>query len=103
LQRISRVLILEEAANDLVAGRDFYDKQGPGVGQFFWDCLISDIESLTIYAGIHQRDFGLFRLLSKRFPYAVYYEIVESVAYVLAILPIKRDPDLIYWQLGNRS
>ena len=71
LQRISNIVVLEEAADDLVAGRDFYDQQEPGVGQYFWDSLISDIESLTIYAGVHQRYFGLFRLLSKRFSYAV--------------------------------
>jgi hypothetical protein len=98
LQRISNIVVLEEAADDLVSGRDFYDQQEPGVGQYFWDSLISDIESLAIYAGVHQRYFGLFRLLSKRFPYAVYYEIAESVAYVIAILPVRRDPAWVQQQ-----
>lgn len=38
-------MLLEDAADDLVAGRDFYGKQEPGIGQYFWDNLISDIES----------------------------------------------------------
>ena len=102
MQRISNIVVLEEAADDLVLGRDFYDQQEPGVGQYFWDSLISDIESLTIYAGVHQRHFGLFRLLSKRFPYAVYYEIAESVAYVIAILPVRRDPAWVQQRFENR-
>lgn len=95
-------MVLEEAADDLVSGRDFYDQQESGLGQYFWDSLISDIESLAIYAGVHQRYFGLFRLLSKRFPYAVYYEIAESVAYVIAILPVRRSPVWMQQQFENR-
>lgn len=34
--------------------------------------IFSDIDSLQLYAGIHLKAFGYFRLLSKRFPYAVY-------------------------------
>jgi hypothetical protein len=101
LQRISNIVVLEEAADDLVAGRAFYDQQEPGVGQYFWDSLISDIESLAIYAGVHQRHFGLFRLLSRRFPYAVYYEIAESVAYVIAVLPVRRNPVWAQQQFEN--
>jgi len=102
LQKISNIVVLEEAAADMVAGRDFYDQQEPDIGQYFWDSLISDIESLTIYAGVHQRHFGLFRLLSKRFPYAIYYEIAEHVAYIIAILPIRRDPAWLQQQFENR-
>ena len=95
-------MVLEDAADDLAAGRNFYDKQEPGIGQYFWDSLISDIESLTIYAGEHQRYFGLFRLLSKRFPYAVYYEVAESIAYVIAVLPVRRDPVWVLQQFEDR-
>jgi hypothetical protein len=102
LLRISNIVVLEEAADDLVAGRNFYEKQEPGIGQYFWDSLISDIESLTIYGGAHQRYFGLFRLLSKRFPYAVYYEVAESIAYVIAVLPVRRDPVWVQQQFEDR-
>ncbi len=53
--RISDVFIIEEAFDDLNQGKDFYDFQEKGVGDYFWDCLISDIESLIIYAGIHKK------------------------------------------------
>jgi len=31
-------------------------------------------------------------MLSKRFPYAVYYELKDEIAYVVAVLPMRRDP-----------
>ena len=48
--KIGDVYILEEAVDDLNEGRSFYDFQETGVGDYFWDCLIADIESLIIYA-----------------------------------------------------
>ena len=43
--------------------------------QFFLDALFSDIDSLELYAGIHIKVFDFHRLLTKRFPYAVYYQV----------------------------
>jgi len=41
--KVKDVLILKEAVDDLNEGRAFYDIQEPGVGDYFWDCMISDI------------------------------------------------------------
>jgi hypothetical protein len=43
---------------------------------------LSDIESLVIFAGIHRKEFGFYRMLSKRFPYAIYYDVNDDVASV---------------------
>ena len=69
-----RIRILSSAFNDLKDGRDFYEHQGEGLGSYFLDSLFSDIESLILHAGIHRKIFGFHRLLSKRFPYAIYYQ-----------------------------
>ena len=100
--KIRDVLTLAEAAGDMHEGRAFYDTQGHGVGDYFWDCMVSDIESLIIYAGIHEKQVGLHKMLAKRFPYAIYYDIIEDVAYVVAVLPIRRDPAWILKQLKTR-
>ena len=50
---IKNVVVLDEAAEDLEAGRNFYDEREYGIGDYFTDCLVSDIESLRLYAGIH--------------------------------------------------
>lgn len=49
-----KVQILPSAIEDLERGRNFYDKQGEGLGQYFLNSPFSDIDSLTLYAGIHQ-------------------------------------------------
>jgi hypothetical protein len=97
------VVILREVADDLNDGKTFYDQSGPGVGDYFWDSLLADIESLILYAGIHCRAHGLYRMLAKRFPYAIYYEVVDEVAYVVAILPMRRSPEWIEKRLKDGS
>jgi hypothetical protein len=95
------IVVLEEAAQDLLDSKAFYENQTQGIGNYFWDSLLSDIESLHLYAGIHEQHFGLFRMLSKRFPFAIYYAITNNIAYIIAILPTRRNPDWIMNRLGN--
>jgi len=47
------IRILPSASQDLIDGFWFYEKQSDGLGQYFLDTLFSDIDSLTIYFGIH--------------------------------------------------
>jgi hypothetical protein len=70
-----RIRILRSAFKDLAAGRRFCERQDEGLGDYFLDSLFSDIDSLKLYAGIHRQLFGFHRLLSQRFPYAIYYQI----------------------------
>lgn len=53
--KIRDVVVLNEVADDLNGGRNFYDQKEKGIGDYFWDSLISDIESLFIYGGITQQ------------------------------------------------
>jgi len=96
-----RIRILESAVADLAVGRDFYDRQEIGVGDYFQDCLFSDIDSLVLYAGIHRRVFGFHRLLSKRFPYAIYYRMQDDVVLGFRILDCRGDPQQLRRSLGN--
>jgi len=71
----------------------FYEKQAEGLGAYFLDTLFSDIDSLKIYAGIHSIHFGkYYRLLSKKFPFAVYYRVENDTALVYAVLDCRRNP-----------
>ncbi len=87
-----RVRILRSAFDDLAAGRRFYDQQEPGVGDYFLNSLFSEIDSLTLYGGIHRIQFGHHRLLARRFPYAVYYRIIAKEAVVFRVIDCRRDP-----------
>jgi len=95
------ILILPSAQDDLSDGFDFYERQQEGLGEYFQESLFSDIESLRLYAGIHPKRFGYHRLLSKRFPYAIYYDQVRMTARVWAVLDCRRDPNEIRKKLAR--
>lgn len=98
-----KIKILSSAIEDLHAGRLFYEFQSEGVGDYFFDSLFSDIDSLVLYSGVHPQVYGFYRLLSKRFPYAVYYKIEGDVVRVFRVLDLRRNPERIRQSLqGNR-
>ena len=43
-----RIVILRSAIEDLVRGREFYEKQGEGLGDYFDEALAADIDSLHL-------------------------------------------------------
>jgi len=67
-----KVQILDEAQQDLVDGYRFYEGQVAGLGDYFLDSL-----------------------LSKRFPFAVYYRVENAIVRVYAVLDCRRDPSWI--------
>jgi plasmid stabilization system protein ParE len=88
-----KIKILESAKQDLREGYHFYESQETGIGSYFLESLFSDIESLRVFSGIHGVHFGRYhRLLSKRFPFAVYYRIEEDEVRIYAVLDCRRDP-----------
>ncbi len=99
-----KLKILTSASQDLIDGYRFYEKQAEGVGAYFLDSLFSDIDSLIIYAGIHPVFYGKYhRLLSKRFPFAIYYHVENDVAFVYAVLDCRRNPAWIRKKLKRKD
>ncbi len=88
-----KVKILASASRDLLDGYRFYEKHAEGVGAYFLDTLFSDVDSLIVSAGMHPVHFGKYhRLLSRRFPFAVYYRVEDEKALVYAVLDCRRNP-----------
>lgn len=71
-----KVRVLRPALEDLASGREFYNQQEEGVGDYFVDSLFSEIDSLVLYAGIHRVQFGYHPcwLAASRMP-----SIIESL------------------------
>jgi hypothetical protein len=90
-----KIRILSPAEDDLEAGHRFYESQSPGLGLYFLNCLYSDIDSLTYFGGIHPIVLEHHRLLSKRFPFAVYYRVKGDVVVVFAVLDCRRNPSWV--------
>lgn len=72
-----RIAVLEEAAEDIERGHEFYDQQEMGIGAYFEDTILSDIESLSLFHGIHSKHFGFHRLLSV---FGLYRELPKVTA-----------------------
>jgi plasmid stabilization system protein ParE len=87
-----KIRLLPNAERDLEIAADFYGAQSDGLGEYFIASLISDIESVKLFAGTHHKSFGFHRAISKRFPFATYYLVKERTVYVYAILDCRRDP-----------
>ena len=90
-----KIQITEEAERDLADGFWFYERQTPGLGDYFRSSLIADIDSLAFFAGIHEQVFGFHRSLSKRFPFGIYYQVDNETVTVIAVLDCRRRPSWI--------
>ena len=95
------IRLLETAKEDLRAGYWFYENQAAGVGDYFLDCIQADVRSLQVFAGIHESAEGFFRMLSKRFPFAIYYLLSGNRIDVYAVLDCRRDPTWIESKLRS--
>ncbi len=87
------VKLSSDAEEDIRIGYNFYEQQSEGLGSYFRDCLVADIGSLEFYAGIHEVTYGYHRMLAKRFPYVIYYQIEsDNDATVVAVLDARQRP-----------
>lgn len=90
-----KIEILSGADEDLLDGYRFYEQQATGLGGYFLDSLYSDIDSLLVFAGVHRVVYGLYRCLSKRFPFAIYYSIDSQIIRIHAVLDYRSKPSRI--------
>jgi hypothetical protein len=81
----------------------FMTDKSPGVGQYFVDCMLADIESLAFFHGIHRIQYGCFRMLARRFPFGIYYLETEKETRVVAVLDLRRKPSWLRKEVKRRS
>ena len=98
-----KLQIRPSAFNDLTKGRWFYDSQELGIGDYFFDSLFADIDSLKLYTGIHPKVMGYYRVLAKRFPYAIYNEIESEITIVWRILDLRQNPKTLMQELKSNQ
>ena len=87
-----KIKILSAAEDDIEEGYRFYESQDSGLGSYFLDSLYSDIDSLAYFGVMHRVVMGHYRLLAKRFPFAVYYRIIGHEVVVFAVLDCRSNP-----------
>lgn len=97
-----KVRISEDAIQDLNDGFSFYEAQQTGLGDYFAACLRADIDGLRFSGGIHPvlyRDYH--RLLSRVFPFGVFYTLDGDTATLWAVVDLRKDPAWIWRRLGE--
>ena len=65
-----KIEVLDHAKEDLFDGYLFYKRQGVGVGDYFFDSVSADIESLRIHHGYHRQFYGFHRMLAQVFQFS---------------------------------
>lgn len=95
--------ILDLAEEDIYRGYVFYEKQESGVGDYFINTIFAEIESLHLNAGIHERHFGKYRLLSRVFPFGIFYTVPDKTVRVHAVLDLRQKPVSIASRLIQES
>jgi plasmid stabilization system protein ParE len=63
--------------------------------------LNRDIERLRFFAGIHPNINGRFRVLSRSFPFSIYYQVIKEQVLILAVLDNRQNPKSIEHRLTN--
>ena len=92
----------QDALQDLNDGFLFYDAQQVALGDYFASCLRADIEGLRVYGGINRvvdRDYH--RLISRLFPYGIFYTMENDCAVVWAVIDLRQDPEWIRQRLSQ--
>jgi plasmid stabilization system protein ParE len=81
-----------EVEQDLASARDWYDTQRAGLGDEFLEQVALAFEQVATkprLCGLIWEDVRASRL--KRFPYIVYYRILDASVQILAVLHGSRD------------
>ena len=98
-----QIVFLGQVEGDLNAGRNFYEEQELGVGEYFVNSILADVDSLILFAGVHRKQFGFHRILGRTFPFAIYYCTTEDEVVVCAILDMRSKPTWLRSGLGART
>lgn len=85
------------AAADIEAAYNWYESQLPGLGDEFVAAINAAVASISenpfAYPVIHRQ---ARRLLLRRFPYGLYFRLIDNHPIVIACMHGSRDP--IRWQ-----
>ena len=96
------LIIRPEAADDIQAARDWYERQRPGLGRQFLDCLDDQLNRVRNAPQLYARVCGgVRRCKLPRFPYLVFYREFQDRVEILAVFHASRNPRL--WQSRVRG
>ena len=88
-----RVRLLPEAENELFEAAQWYREQSFGLDYEFMRCMDEAMQRIGrtphMFPVVHQ---GKRRILAKRFPYSIIFDVIESEILIYAIFHFSRNP-----------
>ena len=88
-----KIKISGGAERDIADGCDFYGDIDPNLATYFHDSISADIDSLLLYAGVHAKVGGWHYTFASRFPFVIWYGVINDNVVVYAVPDGRRDPD----------
>ena len=75
----------------------YYEELEPGLGGAFADDVLRVVELARLFPGMGAPETGAVRsLVTKRFPFLIYYEVVNDCLWIWAVMHAAREPG--YWK-----
>jgi plasmid stabilization system protein ParE len=91
------VILRPETETDLAEARSWYERQREGLGDEFLESVENAFGKIDRMPEMHRLIYrDIRRIQTQRFPFTVYYRIVEDEVVVVAVLHSRRDPRI--WQ-----
>lgn len=94
-----KLRVLSLAEDDIWNAYRFYERQSPGLGDRFLHEVFQSVDGLLKTHGIHRRVHDFHRLLTRRFPFSIYYQVVGGEIQVWRIFDCRRDSDWVTREL----
>jgi plasmid stabilization system protein ParE len=86
---IRRVIVRPLAVEDLASAATWYEAQSPGLGIELTDEVINALrraqDAPELFRILRARD-GMRRVLTERFPYRVFFSVIDETLHVHAVL-----------------
>ena len=96
-----RTVIEPQAPSDIMEAAEWYETQLPGLGVEFVLEVNRAIEKVQENSRLYYQVYrGVRRVLSRRFPYAIYYLLNEAEIRILAVLHQSRSDETIVTRVG---
>ena len=97
------IRFVDEVEEDIFSAYLWYEKQSSGLGETFLSEIYSKLDPQRFFPRMYQLVFlDCRRILSGRFPYAIYYRIRGDFVVVYGVFHTRKDPaEIIKSMLGR--
>ncbi len=90
------IIIRPDAKKDLGDSYQWYQDHVPGLGVEFMYCVDEALDRIVENPNLYQEIYkNVRRVLTRRFPYGIFYIIEGNDIIILAVFHVKRDPQLL--------